>query len=197
MNYLFLIRHGESEWNAEDRLQGQGDPALSEKGRAQAGEVAEIVAELDADQAIVSALARSSETAEIAGHGDAEIDPRWNERHLGEWQGQLESDIPEADMDAFRDNEFVPPGAESWPEFQARVAGAFEDLAERGGSWLVFTHGGCVRALASHLTGADVLTVAGPANTSVSIFQTAPRRRLRAYNRTRSPGLERPSEPGA
>ena len=196
-HYLYLIRHGESAWNAESRLQGQGDPVLSEKGREQAGEVAAIVSELEAEHAIVSGLARASETAQLAGHGDAEVDPRWNERNLGDWQGQLEDDIPEADMTAFRDNEFVPAGAESWEEFQARVAGAFEDLAERGGSWLVFTHGGCVRAVVSHLTGADVLTVAGPSNTSVSIVQIAPRRRLRAFNRTTSPGLERPSEPGA
>ena len=196
-DYLYLIRHGESEWNAESRLQGQGDPALSEKGRSQAGEVADIVAQLPAEHSIVSALKRSSETAEIAGHGDAEVDARWNERNLGVWQGELESDIPDADMDAFRDNEFVPDGAESWPEFQARVAEAFEDLVERGGSWLVFTHGGCVRSVISHLTGADVLTVAGPSNTSVTIIQTSPRRRLRAFNRTTSPGLERPSEPGA
>lgn len=195
--YLYLIRHGESEWNAESRLQGQGDPALSDKGREQAGEVAAIVAELEAESAIVSGLARASETAELAGHGDAEVDRRWNERCLGEWETRLESDIPESDMTAFRDNEFVPAGAESWPQFQERVAGAFEDLAGRGGSWLVFTHGGCVRAVISYLTGADVLTVAGPSNTSVTIIQTVPRRRLRAFNRTTSPGLERPSEPGA
>lgn len=197
MNYLYLIRHGESEWNAESRLQGQGDPALSEKGREQADEVASIVAELDADHAIVSGLTRAAETAELAGHGAAEVDPRWNERNLGGWQGELEDDIADSEMEAFRENEFVPDGAESWPEFQERVAGAFEELVERGGSWLIFTHGGCVRAVVSHLTGADVLTVAGPSNTSVSIIQTSPRRRLRAYNRTTSPGLERPSEPGA
>ncbi len=195
--YLYLIRHGESAWNAESRLQGQGDPELSEKGREQAGEVADIVAELPAEHAIVSGLKRSRETAEIAGHGDAEVDPRWNERNLGDWQAELEDDVSDDEMAAFRDNEFVPAGAESWPVFQARVAEAFEDLSARGGSWLVFTHGGCVRAVVAHLTGADVLTVAGPANTSVSIVQTLPRRRLRAYNRTMSPGLERPSEPGA
>ncbi len=197
MNYLYLIRHGESEWNAEARLQGQGDPALSEAGRAQAHALAEIVDQLPADQAITSDLRRASETAQLTGHGDAEVDPRWRERNLGVWQTQFEADISSEDMDAFRDNAFVPEGAEPWQEFQARVAGALDDLAARGGSWLVFTHGGCARAAVSHVTGADVLAVAGPSNTSVTVLEVAPRRRLRAFNRTAAPGLDRPSEPGA
>ncbi len=197
MNYLYLIRHGESEWNVEARLQGQGDPALSAAGREQARKLGEIVAELPADQAITSDLRRASETAQLTGHSGAEVDPRWRERNLGVWQTQLEADIASADMDAFRDNAFVPQDAEPWPEFQARVAGALDDLAARGGSWLVFTHGGCARAAVAHVTGADALAVAGPSNTSVTVLEVAPRRRLRAFNRTADPGLDRPSEPGA
>jgi broad specificity phosphatase PhoE len=195
--HLYLVRHGESAWNAESRLQGQADPALSERGREQAISLAATVATLDAEQAVVSDLTRAAETAQLAGHPDAAVDPRWRERGLGVWETQLERDVSSQDMTAFRDNRFVPEGGEAWPAFQARVGSALDDLANRGGSWLVFTHGGCVRAAIAHLTGADALTIAGPSNASLTVLEVAPRRRLRAFNRTGSAALERPSEPGA
>jgi len=195
--HLYLIRHGESAWNAESRLQGQADPELSERGREQARSLVPVVAELGAERSIVSDLTRAAETAELAGHADALVDPRWRERGLGVWQTQLEAEVPKEDLTAFRDNRFVPEGGEAWPDFQARVGSAIEDLADRGGSWLVFTHGGCVRAAIAYLTGADALTIAGPSNASVTVLEVTPRRRLRAFNRTGSVRLERASEPGA
>jgi probable phosphoglycerate mutase len=195
--YLYLVRHGESAWNAEARLQGQGDPALSALGREQAVKLASVVAQLGADHAIVSDLTRATETAELAGYPAAEIDPRWRERDLGVWETQLEAEVSDAEMTAFRDNRFVPEGGEAWPEFEARVGGAVDDLAQRGGSWVVFTHGGCVRAAIAHITRADPLTIAGPSNASLTVLEVAPRRRLRAFNRTGRATLDRPSEPGA
>ena len=197
MSRLYLVRHGESEWNAEGRLQGQADPALSAAGREQAQALAAIVAQLGPARVVSSDLTRARDTAALAGHPEAPTDPRWRERTLGDWETYLEREVatPEQ-MAAFRRGELTPEGGETWPQFQARVAGALEELATAGGDWLVFTHGGCVRAAVSHVTGADWRGIAGPANTSLSVLRIGKRRRMLAFNWTpAAPGLTRPSDP--
>jgi probable phosphoglycerate mutase len=187
---LYLVRHGESVWNAEKRLQGQADPALSEAGRAQATTLT-----LPELPAVSSDLARATQTAAIAGFADARIDARWRERGLGEWETFLEEEVttPE-DMAAFRRGELVPPGGESWREFQARIAAAAADL---DGDTVVFTHGGCVRAMVAEVTAADYRTVAGPANCSITLLRTGKRPRMLGFNWTRAlPGSTPPSDPG-
>jgi broad specificity phosphatase PhoE len=99
-------------------------------------------------------------------------------------------------MQAFRAGDLVPPGGESWEEFQARVGAAADELAARGGSWLVFTHGGCVRAAVAHLTGADARAIAGPANASVTLLELGARPRLLVFNWSVAPGVPRASDPG-
>jgi broad specificity phosphatase PhoE len=187
---LFLVRHGESAWNAEGRLQGQADPELSDAGRAQAAQL--VLPDLPA---VASDLARARETAAIAGFDEAPADPRWRERGLGEWEAFLEAEVTTpAQMAAFRRGELIPPGGESWAEFQARVVAAAADLE---GDTIVFTHGGCVRALVAEITGADYRTVAGPANCSISLVRTGKRPRMLAFNWTPAmPGSAPPSDPG-
>ena len=194
MPRLFLVRHGESEWNAEGRLQGQADPGLTELGREQARALQPIVAGLPAARAIASDLSRARDTAALAGHPDAPTDPRWRERSLGEWETHLESEVATpAEMERFRDGTLVPAGGEAWPDFQARVVAAAEELEE---DTIVFTHGGCVRALIADLTAGDWRVVAGPANTSLSVVGLGHRRRVLAFNWTpTAPGLARPSDP--
>ena len=193
---LVLVRHGESAWNAERRLQGQSDPPLSPAGREQGGRLGAALAAYAAAGAVTSDLARARETAAIAGHAGATADPRWREIDLGHWAGRLEAEVPAHELAAFRSATLVPPGGESWPLFQARVAAAVEELARRSGTWLVFTHGGCVRAAVAHVTGARPEAIAGPANTSVTVVELAPRRRLLTFNWSPEPGVPRPSEPG-
>jgi broad specificity phosphatase PhoE len=198
--HLFLVRHGESAWNAEARLQGQADPPLSERGVAEAGALRDALAGVTGARLVTSDLERAWRTAELAGRGDAVRDARWRERDLGVWTESLEGDVPAADLAAFRDGDFVPEGAESWERFQARVGEAVDELAGRGGSWLVFTHGGCVRAATAHVTGARPDAIAGPANASITLLELGPRRRLLAFNWTASDGriaVPRPSDPGA
>jgi broad specificity phosphatase PhoE len=187
---LYLVRHGESAWNAEGRLQGQADPPLSERGRGQARALS-----LPQGKAVCSDLVRATETAALAGFTSVPTDPRWRERSLGEWETHLEAEVatPE-DMAAFRRGELVPPGGEAWPDFQARVAAAAAALTQ---DTIVFTHGGCVRALVAEITGADYRTVAGPANGSISVLRTGKRPRMLAFNWTTGmPGLAPPSDPG-
>ena len=179
---LLLVRHGESAWNAEHRLQGQADAPLSEAGRDQASALVPLLSGLDLAGVVSSDLERARETAELAGHPGFTSDPRWRERGMGAWEGVLERDLAPADLAAFRDRDEPAPEGETWEAFAARVGGAIEDLAGRGGSWLVFTHGGCVRAAVAHLTGAEPTTVAGPANASLTRFALTPRRQLRAFS---------------
>jgi broad specificity phosphatase PhoE len=149
---------------------------------------------------VASDLSRASETATLAGFPGAPTDPRWRERGLGEWETHLEAEVAtREEMAAFRRGDLVPPGGESWPDFQARIATAAADIeGEEEGDTIVFTHGGCVRALVAEITGADYRTVAGPANGSITVLRTGKRRRMLAFNWTAGmPGLAPASDPGA
>jgi glucosyl-3-phosphoglycerate phosphatase len=176
-----LVRHGESAWNAINRLQGQADAPLSDLGREQARALRHTLAALPDLGTATSDLSRARDTAILAGYDGAEEDVRWRERSLGVWEGHLEAEVPADELTAFREGEHVPEGGESWAELQARVGAAVENLATRG-SWLVFTHGGCVRAAVAHLTGADHRTIVGPANTSITVLELGRRRRVLAFN---------------
>ncbi len=190
MSRLFVVRHGESAWNAEGRLQGQADPPLSPLGREQASALC-----LPQAPAVSSDLTRCTETAVLAGFVDVPADPRWRERSLGEWETHLEPEVAtKQDMAAFRRGELIPPGGEAWPDFQARVAAAAAELEQ---DTVVFSHGGCVRALVAAITGADYRTVAGPANASITVVRTGKRPRMLAFNWTPAlPGFAAPSDPG-
>ena len=193
---LVLVRHGESAWNAERRLQGQSDAPLSDEGRAQGARLREVFDGIAVDGAVSSDLSRAHETAQLAGFDGIRRDPRWREFDLGEWSGRLEAEVPPEELAAFRRASLVPPGGESWPLFQARVGSAVEQLGRAGGTWAVFTHGGAIRAAVAHVTGARPETVAGPVNTSLTLLELAPRRRLLTFNWSPEPGLPRASEPG-
>jgi probable phosphoglycerate mutase len=171
---LFLVRHGESTYNAEGRLQGQADPPLTPRGRAEA----ETLAGLLDGRVICSDLVRARETAALLGHPDPPTDPRLREIDVGEWEGRMLAEFPSGPEPSWRGGPLVPPGGEAWPELVARVAGVMEELLETGGSWLVVAHGGVVRAAVTYLTGADAQQIAGPANASVTVLEG---RRLRAY----------------
>lgn len=191
MPRLLLVRHGESAWNAEGRLQGQADAPLSDAGREQARAL-----RLPSLPAIASDLSRATDTAALAGFTHIPTDPRWRERGLGEWETHPEAEVASAgDMAAFRRGDLVPPGGERWDAFQARVAAAAAELFE---DTIVFTHGGCVRALVAEVTGGDYRAVAGPANCSITLVQTGQSPRVLAFNWTPAfPGASRPSDPGA
>ncbi len=194
--HLFLVRHGESAYNAEGRIQGQADAPLTAAGREQATTIADLVAGLPADGVVASDLQRARDTAVLAGRAAHELDPRWRERGMGEWQDVLEADVGAARLRPFRLGELVPPQGETIPAFVARIGGAVDELRERGGSWVVFTHGGCVRAAVAHLTGADFNALAGPTNVSLTTLELAPRHRVLTYNWSREGGLPRASDPG-
>ena len=183
---LFLVRHGESTWNAEHRLQGQLDPPLSETGRAQAAELRPVVERLGipSERVVVSDLARARETAEILGLEPGHVDPAWREIDIGEWGGKTaaEVDAESGELTNWRGGTRTAPGGETWDEFTARISDAADRLVSTGGSWLVVSHGGCVRATTAHLTAAHPLALGSPPNASLTTFAVGGERpRLLAY----------------
>jgi broad specificity phosphatase PhoE len=182
---LVLVRHGQSTYNAQQRLQGQADPPLSDAGREEARRLAAVLPPFE--RVVTSDLVRASETASLLGYPHAARDARWREIALGEWQGRSLSGFEDETAYSWRGGSATPAGGESWPEFQRRVGGAVDELVRAGGTWLVVCHGGVVRAALSHVTGADPQSIAGPANTSVTVVRTGSRARLERYAWT--PGL--------
>jgi glucosyl-3-phosphoglycerate phosphatase len=176
---LVLIRHGQSTYNAEGRLQGQADPPLSDAGRAEAERLKPFLPRFE--RAITSDLARASETAALLGYADAVRDRRWREIDLGEWAGRPIAGFGDETRAAWRGGPLNPPGGESWAQFAARVSGAVDELVAAGGTWLVVCHGGAVRAALAHVTGADPTRIAGPANASVTVVRSGSPARLEAY----------------
>lgn len=185
---LLLIRHGESTWNAEQRLQGQADPPLSPLGREQSAALAPFLDGLPA-RALSSDLTRAVQTAEAIGLGGVPTDPRWREIDIGDWAGHTLDELDPEDVVAWQRGDLAPPNAETFAELQARVAAAVDEL--RGEDAVVVTHGGCVRAATAHLTGADARLLAPPANASLTVIEHGERTRLHAYGLC-APGPQTP-----
>ena len=149
---LCLVRHGETSWNAERRIQGQLDVALSAVGLAQAAAVAAALSNQSFSAIYSSDLVRVLETARPAAELFAiriQEDMRLRERHYGSFQS-LTYDEAAARMPrdyarfAARDPEFDFGGGESLREFSRRALACLEAIAGRhcGEEVLVFTHGG-------------------------------------------------------
>ena len=166
---IYMIRHGQTDWNAEGRLQGQKDIPLNDIGRAQAtgngvalaGLIGDEVAEFDF---VASPLSRARETMERL-RAAMDLDPmayRTDERlvevSFGDWEGhtlpELEAAAPERVAERARNKwDFIPPGAD---------AESYEILSWRIGSWLnsvtrptvCVCHGGVFRAV-FRLRGTD------------------------------------------
>jgi broad specificity phosphatase PhoE len=152
-----LLRHAQSTWNAQRLWQGQGDPPLSDAGRAEALAAAPRIAALAPELVVSSDLERARETARIVTRGlalELRVDPRWREWDVGEWSGKPRAEIelgwPEL-YRAFRegDPDVHPPGGERRRDLAARVRSAALELFESnpGRSVLVVTHRGAIHAL--------------------------------------------------
>ena len=190
-NQLILVRHGESTWNAEERLQGQLDPPLSERGREQSRALARIVDGVPAERVVCSDLSRARETAELMGLRPERFDERWREIDVGSWGGKTaaEVDAQGAALTNWRGGPRRAPDGESWEAFSARVSAALDELIDAGGPWLVVCHGGCIRVAVAHVTGADALRLGSPPNASATVIEAGERPRLLVYGSLPDGGL--------
>lgn len=172
MKRLLLVRHGESEWNAVRRLQGQADIALSTRGERQALALADTIARLAPDRVIASDLKRARHTAALLGHGEAETDARLREIHVGTWTGRSIAEIIDAEPDHYRGwraGEIAPPDGELWADFVARTRAAALSALESAERPLLVCHGGVIRALLQALLGLEPKKIipVGPASLTV------------------------------
>jgi broad specificity phosphatase PhoE len=151
---ILLVRHGQSEWNADGRWQGQADPPLSELGKQQAVAAARALGMVDAVYA--SDLVRAHHTAELVATqlgSDVVLEPRLRERSAGEWEGRTRAEI-EAGWPGYLESGRRPPGYEPDDSVLARVVAALDAITTaHDGDVLIITHGGVVRVLERHLGG--------------------------------------------
>jgi broad specificity phosphatase PhoE len=188
---LILVRHGESTWNAEERLQGQLDPPLSDRGREQSRALAGMLDGLPRERIVCSDLGRARQTAELMGLEPGRFDPRWREIDVGEWGGKTaaEIDAQGSELTNWRGGPRTAPDGEPWDAFAQRVAGALDELIAAGGQWTVVCHGGCIRAAVAHVTGADKLHLGSPPNASMTVVELGARPRLLVYGSVPDGGL--------
>ena len=160
---LVLVRHGETAWNVETRIQGHLDIPLNETGRAQARELGKRLRTMRFDAVYSSDLARAWETAR-PGFDDADAriarEPRLRERHLGALQGLTGEEAlvvqPQA-WKVFKAREADAPlaGGESLRVFADRILAFLNEALKRhpGQTILCVTHGGALDAAHRHATG--------------------------------------------
>lgn len=160
MTPLLLIRHGRTGWNAEGRIQGQADIALSADGRAEVARWS-VPREFRDYDWVASPLARAMETARLLGVADTHLDPRLMEMNWGEWEGRTLAELRAANGVSMANNEargldFRPPGGESPRAVQMRFSEWIADVAARGRPVAAITHKGVIRAALAIATGWDM-----------------------------------------
>ena|SRR5687768_12904651 len=123
---LVLVRHGQTQANAEGRLQGRLDVPLSELGRRQAASLASALS--GAGRVVSSPLLRARETAEVLGL-PVEVDDRWVEMDYGDYDGRPLAEVPVELWERWRsDASYTPPGGESLAAVGERVRAACKEL---------------------------------------------------------------------
>lgn len=164
---LVLLRHGQTEWNAGSRMQGQIDTDLTELGRSQAAAAAEVLAKRQPLAIVSSDLRRALDTATALGDRagvPVRVDQRLRETHLGDWQGlthiEVDERAPGARL-AWRDDaRWAPHGGESRVDVAARSVPLLDELLVAESDWgadgsdrpvVLVAHGGLIAALTGAL----------------------------------------------
>ncbi len=174
---MILVRHGETDWNREERFQGQLDIKLNEAGRSQAEMLKRELAKFDFDAVYSSPLRRALETAQIIARDiPVRCDPRLTEIHHGSWQGKTKRDIAEQWPDEWnRSNTepqlFTPPGGESAADVRARVENFLQTI--QGKTILCVSHGVVIQTFLSIVSGGRYLDHSSyvPANGSIHVLK--------------------------
>lgn len=156
MGIIYIARHGETEWNAQQRIQGHTDVALSERGRAQAQLLADRLADTPLDAAYASDLQRAAATARaVIGSRPIPLTPtpELREYHKGIFEGLTPAECEQRHPAIYaaslvNDLDFAPPGGESIRQTGARMDAIVQQVRRRHAddSVLIVGHGGSLRA---------------------------------------------------
>jgi broad specificity phosphatase PhoE len=147
MTELLLVRHGETDWNAEGKLQGHTDRPLNDYGRRQAQALADRLAGQRIDAVYASDLARARETAEILGAKlglTVVVDPDLREKNWGNWEGLTSDERLHIEFEG-----------ETSEAHRDRTLGAVQRIVERHPDEriVVVTHGGSLRRIQAAVSG--------------------------------------------
>lgn len=202
---LILVRHGRTQFNAENRLQGRMDIPLAELGVQQAEAVAPVIAGMGPDAIVSSPLVRAHRTARTIGEAcgiEPVTDEGLMEIDVGRWAGksvaELRREDPRFAASMASGDDFRRPGGETGTEVMERMAGALEGIVEghQGQRVVVVSHGFALRTGICRLLGGDYAasrSFGGLGNCSWSLMDRFSeeeararglevRWRLRAYN---------------
>ncbi|MFA9446550.1 histidine phosphatase family protein [Egicoccus sp. AB-alg6-2] len=181
MRRLVLVRHGESNWNAASRIQGQQCAGLSDRGMTQARQVGGALANAyPTARVVVSDLRRCRQTAQPlldALSIDPVVDPRLRERSFGDWEGRTRDEVERLDPARWRrwrdhdDDVLAEVGGEPDGVFLARVEPLLRELlagTDEGGVTIAVTHGGPIWHGSHALLGLPVGTLGTVHNASVT-----------------------------
>lgn len=157
MTTLHLVRHGQTNWNLEKRVQGQTESELTALGQQQAKDIGEVLQDVKFDSAYASSSIRAHDTAKfILEHHDLPLQLHDNLREifLGAWEGHLYEDMktayPEDHQHFWQDPSlFAMNGAESFYDIQKRAIAILEDIIqqESGKTILIVSHGIWIKTL--------------------------------------------------
>ncbi len=169
---LVMLRHGQTEYNAGSRMQGQLDTDLTDLGRDQAVAAAEVLAKRQPLLIVSSDLRRALDTATALGERTGlcvPTDERLRETHLGDWQGMTHLEVdavaPGARMVWRDDARWAPHGGESRVDVAQRSLPLVAELVATQGEWgrdepdrpvVLVAHGGLIAALTGAVLGLPV-----------------------------------------
>ena len=157
MVLLAMLRHGDTAWSAEGRIQGRSNPSLTDEARAQLRNL-KLPKMCDGMRIVTSPLARCVETAALIGAPKAVREERLAEMRWGAWEGRRLADLraelgAEMSANEARGWDFRPAEGESPREVLARVRTWLAELTE---PTLAVTHRGVIRAVYAHAAGWDL-----------------------------------------
>jgi broad specificity phosphatase PhoE len=160
MTVLAMLRHGETDWARERRIQGRTDTPLCDAGRAKIRRSI-LPGEAQGMRVVSSPLARCMETAALLGFEEVACEHRLAEMHWGEWEGRRLEELRSELGEAMRANEargldFTPPGGESPRNVLERVGGWLAETAALGQPTLAIAHRGVIRAIFCAASGWDM-----------------------------------------
>ncbi|MBE5955885.1 MAG: alpha-ribazole phosphatase [Lachnospiraceae bacterium] len=144
---LYLVRHGETEWNREGRYYGHKDIGLSEAGLLQAKELGEYMKKISFDKVISSPLCRACDTAKELTAQQIQTDERLKEQNFGLFEGKTYVELMDEypmELKAWNENheQYCLPEGESFLDVRARVEAFVKDLEKDSGKILIVAHKG-------------------------------------------------------
>ena len=168
---IYIVRHGETDWNAQEKIQGKICVSLNKKGREQAESIARHLKNIPIDAFYVSPLARALETASIIAkyhpHAGFTKIPELKEQSFGDLEGKLIADIihmhPAFDWEkALQYPDFHPGNGESLHDIHKRVSRFVKKILKtsKGRTIIIVSHAGTLRILIGALLGIPIKDLA-------------------------------------